>query len=305
MAWPFRAHEARVRAVPIAAETVLPEINRTHGLRYALRGRCVGGMQGGAWLLADPEGRAAILKLQPDRPGWRRPWTALEAVNRMNAAGYPTPRWIAAGVSGAGVRYHVQEFVEGEPSSPLDADKAALLIEVIERHTGLDPDPANDWCVYVDSVVGGPLREGSRAFLRGFGPPADDLLAAFDRVLAEHGPVRLPAGDLVHGDLNTCNVLLRDGRVSGVIDIDAFGSGTRVIDYAWLLREAYAMDAEPEAVRRVRRAGEAVAGPGVLAYCVAATSFDIVRFHARHAPQRLPGLLDRLQLLAADLSRSL
>nr|WP_238345417.1 phosphotransferase [Actinopolymorpha cephalotaxi] len=262
-------------------------------------------MQGGAWLLADPEGRPAILKLQEDKPGSRRPWTLLEAVNRMNAAGYPTPRWIAAGVTEAGIRYHVQEFVEGEPSSPLTADKVALLIEVIELHAGLDPDPGNDWNVYVGSVLGGERREDSRALLRGFGPPGNDVLAAFDRVLAECGPVRLPAGDLVHGDLNSCNVLLRDGRVSGVIDIDAFGSGTRVIDYAWLLREAYAMDAEPEAVRRVRRAGEAVAGPGVLAYCVAATSFDIVRFHVRHAPERLPGLLDRLQLMAADLSRPL
>nr|WP_238342334.1 phosphotransferase [Actinopolymorpha rutila] len=223
----------------------------------------------------------------------------------MKTAGYPTPRWIVAGVSEAGIRYHVQEFVEGEPSSPLTADTAELLIEVIERHTGLDPDPTNDWSIYVDSVVGGHLRGGSRAFLRGFRPPGDDLLAAFDRVLAEYGPVRLPAGDLVHGDLNTCNVLLNDGRVSGVIDIDAFGSGTRAIDYAWLLREAYAMDAEPEAVRRVRRAGEAVAGPEVLAHCVAATAFDIVRFQVRHGPRQVPALLQRLRRLADDLSEPL
>ena len=287
--------------MPIAAESVLPEINRTHGLRYALRGRCAGGMQGGAWLLADPEGRPAILKLQADKPGSRRPRTVLEAVNRMNTAGYPTPRWIAAGVSEAGIRYHVMEVAEGEPSSPLTADTAALLVEVIERHAGLDPDPANDWNVYVDSILGGQFRDDNREFLRSFGPPGDDLLVAFDRVLAEHGPVRLPVGDLVHGDLNTCNVLLKAGRVSGVIDIDAFGSGTRVIDYAWLLREGYAMDAEPEAIRRVRRAGEAVAGPEVLAYCVVATAFDIVRFHVRHAQQRLPGLLKRLHQLADDL----
>ncbi|MET9023806.1 phosphotransferase [Actinopolymorpha sp. NPDC004070] len=212
--------------MPVAAEAVLPEINRTHGLRYALHGRCAGGMQGGAWLLVDPEGRPAVMKLQADKPGSRRPSTQLEAVNRMNAAGYPTPRWIAAGIGESGIRYHVQEFVEGEPSSPLNAGTAALLVEVIERHAGLDPDPANNWNVYIDSVVSGQLRDDNRAFLRGFGAPGLDLLGAFDRLLADSGPVRLPGGDLVHGDLNTCNVLLRDGKVSGVIDIEAFGSGT-------------------------------------------------------------------------------
>ncbi|MGH3094751.1 MAG: hypothetical protein ACRDMV_01965, partial [Streptosporangiales bacterium] len=66
-----------------------------------------------------------------------------------------------------------------------------------------------------------------------------------------------------------------------VIDVDACGSGTRAVDYAWLLREAYVRRAEPEAIATIRGAGEAVAGPGVLAICAAATAFDITRFLRR------------------------
>jgi hypothetical protein len=132
------------------------------------------------------------------------------------------------------------------------------------------------------------------------------LLAHFDRVLACYGPVELPGGDLVHGDYNSCNVLMHDGAISGVIDVEALGSGTRAIDYAWLLREAWVVGAGEDVARLIRRAGEAVAGAGVLAVCVAATAFDIVRFQAVHDdPANMPGVLDSLHRLAEDLSKPL
>ena len=43
------------------AQQLLREINQAHDLRFTLRERCRGGVVG-AWLLADPAGRRAILK---------------------------------------------------------------------------------------------------------------------------------------------------------------------------------------------------------------------------------------------------
>lgn len=33
---------------------VVDDINKIHGLRFALRSRCRGGLNGGAWVLTDP-----------------------------------------------------------------------------------------------------------------------------------------------------------------------------------------------------------------------------------------------------------
>jgi hypothetical protein len=52
----------------------------------------------------------------------------------------------------------------------------------------------------------------------------------------------------------------------------------------------------------LRRAAEAIAGPGVLAVCAAATAFDIVGFKLRHDPSHIGRTLDRLGRLAHDLA---
>jgi aminoglycoside phosphotransferase (APT) family kinase protein len=46
---------------------------------------------------------------------------------------------------------------------------------------------------------------------------------------------RLPVADLVHGDLNLSNVLRQDGAISGVVDWDHLGVGSRALDLTSLL----------------------------------------------------------------------
>lgn len=141
------------------------------------------------------------------------------------------------------------------------------------------------------------------AALQSLGTAEADLVDHYRRLIARIGEVELPTGDLVHGDFNTCNVLMHAGRLSGVIDVDALGSGTRAIDYAWLLRETYVDGADPGVIPMLRRAGAAVAGPEVLAYCTAVTALDIVRWLAHHAPAGVPRVIPRLHALADDLAR--
>ena len=283
---------------------VVDDLNKIHGLPFALHGRCRGGLNGGAWILTDPDGHPAVLKWRADAPT-ARVTGQVHAVNRISATGYPTPRWIAAGITESGTAYHLQEFVPGLPASPLKAGVAALLVDVLERQAGLDPDPDYDWSAYVTSSAREEPADSPRAFARGLGQPGVDLLTYFDRVVAQHGRVRLPGGDLVHGEFQSCNVLMHRGQVSGVIDIQSFGSGTRAIDYGDLLREAYVTRAGRDTTRLLRHAGEAVAGPGVLALCVAASAFGIVHFQAHHDPRGLPWVLAGLHDLANDLSRPL
>jgi hypothetical protein len=269
-------------------EEVVWQLVTSLDIGFTVRGRCAGGMQGGAWLLADGRGRQAVLKvcrnaLAPRIPGLR------DVVARLRASGYPTPAWLASGLTLDGSAYHIADFVPGTSSTPLTAAKARLLIEVLERHAGLDPDPARNWSDYV--LRPDPAQVPSC------------LVDSYLDLMRAAGPVRLPSGDLVHGDFNSCNIFLHESAVSGVIDVEALGSGTRAVDYAWLLREAYVEGYGPEVITMIRRAGEAVAGPQGLAVCMAATVFDIVRFKLRHQPDRMDEVVARLQQLAQELAR--
>jgi len=46
--------------------------------------------------------------------------------------------------------------------------------------------------------------------------------------------VALPRGDFTHNDLNLSNILVADGRVSGVVDWDELGFGSRAGDLVGL-----------------------------------------------------------------------
>jgi hypothetical protein len=282
-----------------ATVDVLAEIRRVHGLELTLCRRFAAGLQGGAWLVADCNDRPAVLK-------WNRHDSAArmrqrsDAVGRVRAARYPTPAWLAAGATANGFAYCVQEFTPGEPSTPLTPAKIGLLLDVLELQAGLDPDPATDRSAEVAAAA---AADRPRQVLGDLGPAGRALIRRYDGLLAGHGPVGIPGKDLVHGDFNSCNILLRDGRVSGVIDVDGLGSGTRVIDYACLLREAYVEGYGSAVAARIRRAAEAVAGPGVLAVCATAAAFFIVEFKLRHDPAAVPEVLSRLDRLALDLAR--
>ncbi|HEX3812330.1 MAG TPA: phosphotransferase [Mycobacteriales bacterium] len=281
-----------------ATEDVLAEIRRVHGLELTARRRFAAGLQGGAWLVADARDRPVVLK-------WNRHDSAARmrqrsaAVGRARAAGYPTPAWLAAGATEDGFAYCVQEFVPGEPSTPLTPAKTALLLEVLDTQAGLDPDPATDRSVEVAAAA---VADRPRQVLNELGAPGRALIRRYDELLAGYGPVGLPGGDLAHGDFNSCNILLREGRVSGVIDLDGLGSGTRVIDYACLLRECYVEGYGSAVSARIHRAAEAVAGPAVLAVCATVAAFFIVEFKLRHEPAAVPEVLSHLDQLAIDLA---
>ncbi|MFE6155971.1 phosphotransferase, partial [Streptomyces sp. NPDC057889] len=157
---------------------------------------------------------------------------AAAGVARIRAAGYPTPAWLAVGTSADGFGYQIQEFARGHTRPQVTVSEARLLIGVLEMHAGLDPDPQRCWSEFVTARMAGEDLWRQTA---GTGPTGRDLVHACERLLAAHGPVTLPIEDLVHGDFRPGNILFDADRVSGVVDIEALGSGTRVFDYATLL----------------------------------------------------------------------
>ncbi len=142
--------------------------------------------------------------------------------------------------------WEIHTWVHGEtvPIDTIDAIQAArdlcALIEALQRVSGAGAPPGR----------GVPLSERDqevRYWLARFdGDPR--VTAEWERALAAPPWDRLPIWH--HGDLDARNWLIRDGRISGVIDWSSMGVGDPACDVmvAWKLHSPAARDAVREAL---------------------------------------------------------
>lgn len=285
----------------LLSRTVLDEVNRDHGLRYRLERPLTGGMQSGAWLLWDDAGGTAVLKWSPNRAWASQIVRASSSVALARQHGYPTPAWLAVGVTSDGLGYQVQDVVAGAPRDHLSLAVATELAEVIEMQAGLAPDPQHSWSGYLNtwyqerwtSIVDEVRQAGG-----------GELVEACVRLLATHDDPDLPEEDLVHGDFRLGNVLFVGDRVAGVVDIEAVGSGSRVFDYATTLD---CQAADDDAITFLVGAAVRAGGRGALARCLVHVFLDLVLFVRDH-PETLtsPGgrareLAQRVRLVSEKL----
>jgi aminoglycoside phosphotransferase (APT) family kinase protein len=265
---------------------VLAHVNAVHAMSYRVVRRLAGGFQSGAYELRDADGGRAVLKWTTDTTWARQVLRAAPVVERVRTAGWPTAKWLAVGITPDGCPYQVQEYVDARPMGRLDARTIDLLIDLVERQRGLDPDPRRDWSQYVHDVVF-DNRDEAREQARGIDAAAAGMVDRLMLACAEYRGYRLPTGDLVHGDLNPGNILVADGRIVSVVDIEALGSGTRAVDLVGLLASGYADSAPAPALASLRRAALAAAGWAGLTVCAAAGFFNLAVFLSRRNPSRL------------------
>jgi hypothetical protein len=116
--------------------------------------RLGGGFQSGAWLLESSDRTPAVLKFTTS-PGWvGQVIRAGRAVGSARAAGYPTPEWLASGITSSGIGYQVQAFVAGSPRQRIGVAEATALVGVLERQVDLDPDPGRSWSDFLHQEFG-------------------------------------------------------------------------------------------------------------------------------------------------------
>lgn len=292
---------------------LLAEVNQSHGTSFQLDRRLAGGWQSGAYLLTSQLG-PAVLKWSPDPPWAAQIGRAARSVSRIRSRGYPTPAWLAVGVGSAGYGYQIQELVPGGTRKQLTVGVAASLIEVLELQAGLDPDPDRSWSIYLTDWYATQWAV-TVAAVAAVGPGGRSLVEATNTLLARFDAPSFPSQDLVHGDFRLANLLFDGERVSGVVDIEALGSGSRAFDYATLLDHH---EADEDAVKLLVAAGVQAAGPAALAYCLVHVLLDLVMFMSRriltidpaHPDQRAhtlaarAALVDRMLLPPRGHSRS-
>jgi hypothetical protein len=166
---------------------LLQHINVSHGTAFELDGRLPGGHQDGAYVLAEPSGRRAVLK-QLFAP------RALPIMRRLRAVGYATPDLLYAGSAADGTTYLVQEFLPGAPMQELTEAYLDQIFALNELQADLNPDPETDplesWSGYVREVVFARSSVWERA-LCSHSQATSSLLAALRQLTRRYADVAL------------------------------------------------------------------------------------------------------------------
>lgn len=170
---------------------------------------------------------------------------AMIASRIASDAGIPTSRFRAfAPVTGLGLPVIVQEFCPGERASPDAASPGAIGLESLGATLG-------DWVGRIHAVrrdrcgaVAGPTDErpwGAIAIERVermlAALPEAELPAAPGRIraaFARFAEVTAGAASLTHGDLYLDNLLVRDGRLSCLLDFEHAAFQDRFADFGKL-----------------------------------------------------------------------
>jgi aminoglycoside phosphotransferase (APT) family kinase protein len=161
----------------------------------------------------------------------RAAW-APQALAALAGRGYPVPKMLWHGLLDERWFLVVLERLPGEPLRTLDDSALDALLALVELQRDLGVDPGGwDSAEWIERVLF-DRWEGWWEAAEAAAPETCRRLHAFVEPARGY---RLPGGDLVHGDLNLSNVLAEEGTITGVVDWDAIGYGSRASDLAGLL----------------------------------------------------------------------
>lgn len=269
-------------AVTITTESVLNEVNARHQTSWQLHDRLSGGYQSGAYLITDSGARRAVLKWSKSRDWAPTVLAAAPVVASARAAGWPTPCWLSVGQTAEGYPYQVQDFMVGTTQEAVTHVLLDLALPVIAQQAGLGRDGMRDWSRYDHDVVFGDHND-NRAAVAQSSPEGARLVDILTRLTQDHEDVVVPSSDLVHGDFNPENILVADGQLTAVIDVEAIGRGSRLHDLATLLLYAW-LWGDQDVTDRLTLECRTVAAPGWMEVTLSAVTVDLLAFGVRHWP---------------------
>jgi aminoglycoside phosphotransferase (APT) family kinase protein len=180
------------------------------------------------WLVQGEPG-LVVMKASPNPFATAHAAWAPKALAALAARAYPAPKVLWHGVLAEGWSLVLFERLPGQPLETLDDSTLEALVALVELQSDLTIGPGGwDTAEWIELVLFEGW-EGWRDAAESAAPKTSKRLHAF---LEPARGYRLPTGDLVHGDLNLSNVLAMDGTITGVVDWDALGYGSRASDLA-------------------------------------------------------------------------
>lgn len=299
----------RWRDYVATAQAILDQVNEETAAAWRLDSRFASGVREGAWRVQD-RSTVAVLKWHDLPRSGSTPVAVFTSsapynpdapviVDYLRAAGYPTPAWLAAGTTADGVAWSIQEFVDGEPLGELDAASAEVFIDLVRLQRTLRLPTTMSWNPYVRAHVFG--THPSHRPLIAAGGDVRKVLAEALAIAAPHESTTLIDTEMVHCDLNVSNLLMRNGRLVAVVDIDGTGRGCAVYDVLSPAANGVWWNSDPAAVDRLVNYAIDAYGPGPVAIAVACLVIETTGWYLTATPARIEHRVARQRSWIDDL----
>jgi Ser/Thr protein kinase RdoA (MazF antagonist) len=254
----------------IVLDEVLAAVTEQRHRAISLIQRFPEGEQG-AYLVADPRGRRAVLKWRPGTERLDQVRFARAATRQLRQRRYPAPAYRVIGTALGGT-YWMQTALLGRPLAHQTQRLPHLLPRLLalhELHVGQAPTQSPD--VWPDEVVRTVLVGGEgycrHEALREHSAATRTLLQTLQALVIRHRGALPMRQDIVHFDFQPMNVLVEGERISGVVDWDGARVGDAAFDLATLLYYTYEDDTQVRAELWTR--GLAMTTPGAFAIYLA------------------------------------
>jgi aminoglycoside phosphotransferase (APT) family kinase protein len=228
----------------------------------------------------------------------------------LGARGYPVPDILWHGMISAQWHATVQSRLPGRPCTALAGPMlgAALRLVELQADAGI-PAGDRDFTGYVANVLfddwDDEWADAPRA-----AAAAGPLCARLRHWLEPAWGLRLPPVDYAHDDLNLSNILTDGTRITGVVDWDEFGLGSRALDLIALALDCERGGGHAAADRLLARAAR-VAGDGGLRCLISYRTISGLAHYTRERQSyasslgdeecaAISAVLDRLQVAGND-----
>jgi aminoglycoside phosphotransferase (APT) family kinase protein len=262
---------------------------------------------GMTWAARAQETGAIVVKVRESDDGRadeKAQWCAAH-LPALGARGYPVPTILWHGMISAEWQVTVQNRLPGRSLVTLDGpmlEEALRLVE-LQAEAGI-PAGDRDFAGYVADVLFDDWDEVWADAPRACAA-AGPLCARLRRWLEPVWGLRLPPADYTHNDLNPSNILTDGAQITGVVDWDEFGLGSRALDLIALAVDCERLGGHTAAARLMTRAALVAGGDGLR--CL--VSYRAIAWLASSAHERqaygdyaedayctaVSGILDRLQ----------
>jgi hypothetical protein len=211
--------------------------------------------------------------------------------------GYPVPAIIWHGMARGQWHVTVQSRLPGHRLTTLDGRLLEEVLALVGLQAGAGiPADDRDFTGYIANVLFDDWDEVWADAAQASGP----LCARIRHWLQPVWGLRLPPDDFAHNDLNLSNILTDGEKITGVVDWDEFGLGSRALDLVVLALDCQQRSAPAAAGQLLASAAAAVGSKGLrclLSYRALATLAEDTREgQPPHAEiEAVSAVLDRLQ----------
>ena len=211
---------------------------------------------------AERTGPIVVKLRQGDAAREKTQWCAAH-LPALGARGYPVPAILWHGMISAQWHVTVQNRLPGRRVTALDGPLLDLALRLVELQADAGiPAGDRDFTGYVANVLfddwDDVWADAPRACAA-----AGPLCARLRRWLEPVWGLRLPPADYAHNDLNPSNILTDGARITGVVDWDEFGLGSRALDLVVLAFGCERFGDRAAADRLLARAAQVAGSDGL------------------------------------------